>query len=135
MRAFIFVVAALHAAFMLGELLPFGSPFLLQKLGAKLPKGLGTEHPQEGGTVLPKGKVWTEAQETLVATIVRNAGIYNGILAGGLFWAAWPESPDLEVARVLFAGAAVAGLFGTATLRSPLTALQAIFGIAGLLLI
>jgi hypothetical protein len=37
------------------------------------------------------------------------------------------------VARVLLAGVAVAGLFGTATLKSAATAVQAAAGIAGLL--
>jgi hypothetical protein len=132
MRVFIFVVAALHAAFMAGELFPFGSPFLLRKLSAKLPKGLGTELPQGQGTVLPKDKAWTESQEKLVAVIVRNAGVYNGILAGGLIWAALPQTPDREVARVLLAGAAAAGIFGSLTLKSPLTAAQALLGIIGL---
>jgi hypothetical protein len=135
MRVFLFVVAALHAAFMAGELFPSGSPFLLRKLGAKLPTGRGTEVPPDLGTVLPQGKPWTDGQEKLVAAIVRNAGIYNGILAGGLAWAALPNPPDREVARVLLAGATAAGIFGTITLKSPLTALQALFGIIGLVLI
>ena len=135
MRVFLFVVAALHAAFMAGELFPSGSPFLLRKLGAKLPKGLGTELPSDRGTVLPKDKAWTDGQEKLVAAIVRNAGIYNGILAGGLIWAAWPDTPNREVARVLLAGATAAGIFGTITLKSPLTALQALLGIIGLVFI
>ena len=131
MRVFLFVVAALHAAFMAGELFPSGSPFLLRKLGAKLPRGRGNELPDDG-TVLPKDKAWTDGQEKLVAAIVRNAGIYNGILAGGLIWAAWPYAPDREVARVLLAGAMAAGIFGTITLKSPLTAVQALLGIIGL---
>jgi hypothetical protein len=56
MRVFIFVVAALHAAFMLGELFPLSSPFLLQKLGGKLPRGLGTELPKDSTAVLPGTK-------------------------------------------------------------------------------
>jgi hypothetical protein len=135
MRVFIFAVAALHAAFMGGELFPLGSPFLLRKLGAKLPTGLGTELPKGLGTVLPKDKAWTDGQEKLVTAIVRNAGIYNGILAGGLMWAALPQIPDQELARVLLGGAAAAGIFGTITLKSPLTALQAVLGIIGLVLI
>lgn len=135
MRAFLVVVAALHAAFMAAELLPSGSPFLLRKLGAKLPTGRGTEGPTELGTVLPKGKPWTDGQEKVVAAIVRNAGIYNGILAGGLVWAALPSPPEREVARVLLAGAAAAGIFGTITLKSWLTAVQALLGIIGLVLI
>jgi uncharacterized membrane protein len=69
---------------------------------------------------------------------VQNAGIYNGILAGGLLWAALAFDPALAVdpawyvARVLLAGAAVAGIFGTVTLKSPVTAGQALLGIIGL---
>jgi xanthosine utilization system XapX-like protein len=40
-----------------------------------------------------------------------------------------------DVARVLLAGAAVAGIFGTATLKSPVTAIQAILGVVGLLML
>ena len=72
---------------------------------------------------------------SLVATIVHNAGIYNAILAGGLFWAAWIGDPARDVARLLLIGAVVAGAFGTATLKSPLTALQAILGAVGLILL
>jgi uncharacterized membrane protein len=57
-----------------------------------------------------------------VATIVHNAGIYNAILAGGLLYAAYAGDPAGDVARVLLAGAVVAGMFGTLTLRSWLTA-------------
>jgi hypothetical protein len=135
MRLFIFVVAALHAAFMVGELFPFRSPFLLRRLSAKLPKGRGSELPKDFGTVLPKDKPWTEGQQKLVTVIVQNAGIYNGILAGGLLWAALPQLPDREVARVLLAGATVAGIFGTVTLRSPMTALQAVLGFVGLVIL
>jgi hypothetical protein len=36
---------------------------------------------------------------------------------------------------VLLIGAAVAGIFGTATLKSPITALQALLGIVGFALL
>jgi len=138
MRIFILVVALLHAAFMAGELFPARAPLLLRKLGAKLPKGVRTERPEERpeefGTVLPKDEQWTEGQLKLVAAIVRNAGIYNGILAAGLLWAAWPQTPNRDVARVLLAGATAAGIFGTATL-SKLTAVQALLGAIGLALL
>ena len=124
MRWFLFGVAALHALFMVGELFPWSFPKLLQKLSEKLPEGLGKE--------IPEGQRWTKSQQGLVATIVHNAGIYNAILAGGLIWAALPEEPIRDVARVLLMGAAVAGVFGTATLKSWFTALQALLGIIGL---
>ena len=124
MRLFLMGVAALHALFMVGELFPWSSPKLLQKLSERLPGGLGKE--------IPEGQKWTKSQHAFVATIVQNAGIYNAILAGGLLWAALPEEPIRDVARVLLVGAVVDGVFGTATLKSWLTALQAFLGIVGL---
>jgi putative membrane protein len=128
MKSFLMVVAALHAGFMLCELFPWSSPLLLRIVSKNLPE---VQKGKEG----EKGKKWTEHQQPLVATIVHNAGIYNAILAGGLFWAALPADPVRDVARVLLIGAAVAGIFGTATLRSPLTALQALLGIVGFALV
>ena len=116
MRWFLIGIAALHVLFMLCELFPWPAPVLLRLVSKKL----------------PAGEQWTDSQRMLVATIVHNAGIYNAILAGGLFYAAIAGDPARDVARVLLAGAAVAGVFGTATLRSPLTALQALLGMIGL---
>jgi uncharacterized membrane protein len=84
---------------------------------------------------LPAGNTFTPHQRKLVATIVHNAGIYNGILAAGLAWAALTGESAHDVARVLLAGATVAGLFGTVTMRSAPTAVQAALGIIGLLII
>src|SRR5438045_9526654 len=100
MHGFLIVAAALHAFFMLGELLPWEAPLVLQKVSRKL----------------PKGEPFSKEQQSLVATIVHNAGIYNGILAGGLFWAAFAGAAAPDVARVLLIGATVAGVFGTITL-------------------
>jgi putative membrane protein len=119
MHGFLIFAAALHAVFMLGELLPWEVPFILQKLSEKRLK----EGP------------FSKCQRKLVAAIVHNAGIYNGIVAGGLFWAAYAGVTATDVARILLIGATVAGLFGTLTLKSPLTALQALVGIIGLLLL
>jgi uncharacterized membrane protein len=114
MRVYLTVVAVLHALFAVCELLPWSSPVLLRLVGKRL----------------PAGDEWSPAQQSLVATIVHNAGIYNVIVAGGLLCAAVGD-PAGDLARVLLLGAAVAGTFGTATLRSPLTALQALLGIVG----
>src|SRR5688572_9382516 len=84
---------------------------------------------------LPAGEAFTPHQRTLVATIVHNAGIYNGILAAGLAWAALTGESAHDVARVLLAGAAAAGIFGTVTMRSAPTVVQAFLGIIGLLII
>jgi hypothetical protein len=86
---FLIGAAGLHVLFMGAELFPWRLPALLRIAS----KGL------------PKGEPFTCAQQTLVATIVHNAGIYNGILAGGLFWAAFRGDPAIEVARVMLSGA------------------------------
>jgi uncharacterized membrane protein len=114
------VGGALHVLFMLLELFPWSHPFLLRKLIGELP-----DHQH-----------FTAHQhhlQILVVTIVHNAGIYNGIVAGGFICAALGYcSPD--VGRVMLLGAVVAGVFGTLTLKSRGTALQAAYGLAGLIL-
>jgi uncharacterized membrane protein len=114
--------AALHAIFALCELFPWAFPFVLRLASKKLP-------------AIYAGKAWTAVQQPLVATIVHNAGIYNAILAGGLFWAAQVGDPGVNAARVLLLGAVAAGVFGTVTLKSPITAVQALVGIAGFVLL
>jgi putative membrane protein len=128
MTAFLIVVATVHALFMICELFPWRSPLLLTMVSKKLPDLPGDGHE-------PQPRKWSQQQQPLVATIVQNAGVYNGILAGGLLWAAMAGDPARDVARVLLAGAAVAGIFGTATLKSPVTAIQAILGVVGLLML
>jgi uncharacterized membrane protein len=119
MNWLLIIAALLHTGFMLGELFPWPNPLLLQIAIKKLPPGTS----------------FTSEQQSMVATIVHNTGIYNSILAGGLFWAAFIGDPAADVARVLLIGAAVAGIFGTATLKSPITAVQALIGIVGFFLI
>src|ERR1700682_5345601 len=97
MNYFLIAAAGLHAVFMIAELYPWPLPILPRKAS---------------GTALKDDKPFTPAQQRLVATIVHNAGIYNGILAGGLFWAAFQGDPATDVARVLLWGALVAGVFG-----------------------
>jgi hypothetical protein len=126
MRWFLLGAATLHALFMVCELVPWRFPVLLRVVSRKLPP-VDAHGP------------WTPTQQAVVSTIVHNAGIYNAILAGGLFWVATVAGPltsgNRAVAVVLLAGAALAGVFGTLTLRSPVTAAQALVGIAGLLLL
>jgi len=119
MKWFLVAVGALHTLFMLAELFPWSFPTLLQKVSARL----------------PAGEQWTDRQQRLVATVVHNAGIYNGVLAGGLFWAAWFGDPARDLARVLLVGVVIVGVFGTVTLRSWPTAIQALLGIAGVALL
>lgn len=119
MKWFLAAVGALHAIFMFFELYPWRFPILLRKVSEQRLRGYQ----------------WADPPLQTVATIVHNAGIYNAIFAGGLLWAAFvPGGPARDVARVLLAGAAVAGIFGTVTLKSWPTALQAVLGIVGLIL-
>jgi uncharacterized membrane protein len=115
----LYAAAALHAFFMACEWWPWRLPVLLRIASRKL----------------PSGQSFTPAQQALVATIVHNAGIYNAVIAGGLLWAAVSGDAGRETARVLLAGAAAAGIFGTLTLKSPLTAVQAIIGLVGVLFV
>jgi hypothetical protein len=85
------------------------------------------------GKKLLDGTALVDPQLHLVKTVLHNAGIYNGIVAGGLFWAASGEA-SLDVARVMLIGAVVAGVFGAVTIDWP-TAVQAVFGIVGLVLL
>ena len=117
MKIFLIGAALLHALFMIAELFPWRLPALLRIVSKSL----------------PTNERFTTAQQTLVSTIVHNAGIYNGIVAGGLFWAALSGNPATELARVMLLGALAAGVFGTATLKSPVTAVQAAVGLIGLL--
>ena len=119
---FLVGAAALHVLFMIAELFPWQQPVLLRLASEKL----------------PHGERFTAVQQQLVATIVHNAGVYNGIVAGGLLWAALGGRSAAGVAFVMLLGAAVAGVFGTATLKSPITAVQAVqaaIGIIGLFFI
>ncbi|HXP83592.1 MAG TPA: DUF1304 family protein [Bryobacteraceae bacterium] len=119
MRWFLFGVAGLHALFMLAELFPWSLPLLL-RIASK---------------TLPEGEPFQPAQQNLVSGIVHNAGIYNGIVAGGLFWAALGGDSSLAVARVMLIGATAAGVFGTVTLKSPVSAFQGAVAIIGLILL
>jgi uncharacterized membrane protein len=119
MKWYLVGAAVLHAVFMVCELFPWPLPVLLRLVSKSL----------------PAREQWTVSQQKLVATIVHNAGIYNAILAGGLLWAAMSGDAGRDVARVLLLGAAVAGIFGTATLKSPLTAIQALVGIIGFIIV
>jgi uncharacterized membrane protein len=118
LRWFLIVAAGLHLTFMVLELFPWGFPVLLCRL---VTDKLGDAS-------------FSPAQLCFVSSIVHNAGIYNGIVGGGLAWAAFHETSSANIARVMLIGATVAGIFGALTL-SPLTVVQAVVGIVGLLLL
>jgi uncharacterized membrane protein len=120
----LWICAVVHGLFTLAELYPWSFPKALALASA----------PVE------KTAPFAPAQKDLVAAVVHNAGVYNAIVAGGFAWAAvlWSGhhvEPAVELARVLFSGVAVAGVFGWATLKSKLAAGQAFLGIAGLFFI
>ncbi len=80
MEWYIIGVALLHTAFAFCEMYPWSNPILLSVVTKRLPDAVGDD-------VVKKHKFSTQ-QQPIVATIVHNAGIYNAILAAGLFWPA-----------------------------------------------
>jgi Protein of unknown function (DUF1304) len=129
MNWFLLPAVVVHAGFMAGELLPWDSPVILRVASEKKREAL----PEAVRQALPEGELFTPYQKPLVATIVHNAGIYNGILAGGLLWAMFAGDPAADVACVLLIGAIAAGIFGAVTLKSPPVLVQALVGVIGLL--
>lgn len=106
--------AALHAVFMAVEMFPWSRPMVL-------------------GSNWPKEEKPSKMQQEMVTTL-QNAGIYNAVLAGALLWAALHGPAGAETGRMLLVGVAVAGAFGTATLKLPAragSAIQAAVGIVG----
>jgi putative membrane protein len=124
------LVGLLHLLFMVLELFPWHRPFSLGREIKRLPR------PPKGQDFTSDQQQVVDRHDDLAAAIVHNAGIYNGIVAAGLFWAAFGPEPALagriDVARVMLAGAVVAGAFGTVTLKNPVPAVQAVFGVGGL---
>jgi putative membrane protein len=117
MKWFLIAAGLLHLSFMLLELVPWKWPLAIRWTSSNLPS-------------------FTPEQQHFVRGIVQNAGIYNGIVAGGLFFAAYAGTSAADVARVLLIGAAAAGTFGALTLKSPyLPALQALVGAIGAILV
>ena len=105
------LIGLLHVLFMFGELYPWGAPKIMGLVLRKWPKQLDL----------------SANDQHLVAMVVHNAGIYNGIVAAGLFAAAWVGPNAYCIQVTLLAGGIVAGLFGAATL-SKATIFQAICG-------
>jgi uncharacterized membrane protein len=112
--------AFLHGCFAILEMLPWHCPAILALVQRK------------------KDVQFSGEQLRLTATIVRNAGIYNAIVAAGFMVSLFPETFGLPSDTVhafrcfFFSGALVAGLFGLTL--SPFTLVQAVLGGAGLLL-
>lgn len=108
-------IGCVHAILMLLEVFKFGKPILMTKL-------LGDNW---GPNIkLPNGK-------PALPMVVHNAGIYNGIVAAGLFATLAVGPPAFPIQVTLLAGGIVAGLFGAWTL-SRITGLQALAGVIAL---
>jgi len=94
------LIGILHIAIMVGELYPWEHPWIMVRVLDKWPQPLD----------LPVNETH------LVAMIVHNAGIYNGIVGAGLFASASVGPAAFSAQVALLAGGVVAGLFGAKTL-------------------
>lgn len=104
------VIGAFHLVFMVGELYPWERPWIMALVSRKW----GLDLAQDKTT-------------HLLAMVVHNAGIYNGIVAVGLFVALCAGPAAFHIQIALLAGGIVAGVFGGLTL-TPGTFGQAVFG-------
>src|SRR5215831_3824660 len=95
-------IGVLHLSFMIGELYPWKHPWIMASVLRKWPQRLDL----------------SAADTNFVAMVVHNAGIYNGIVAAGLFVAAFAGPVAFPIQIVLLAGGVVAGLFGAKTLTA-----------------
>lgn len=112
------LVGVLHLAIMLGELFPWSVPLIMSRVLS----GWGMQSFE---------KLESLAQERhLVATIVHDSAIYNGIVGSALIATAFASANSYLVQRVLLIGVIVAGLFGMTL--SWLTIFQALAGAAAL---
>jgi uncharacterized membrane protein len=105
------LIGFLHFIFMTAELLPWKCPLIMSLVLRKWPRQLDL----------------SSEDKFLVSMIVHNAGIYNGIVAAGLFASALITPEPFQIQIVLLAGGVVAGIFGAFTLSKG-TAIQAICG-------
>lgn len=112
------VIGILHIAIMVGELYPWEHPWIMVRVLEKWPQRLDLS-----------------VNDThLVAAIVHNAGIYNGIVGVGLFASASVGPVAFPAQVALLAGGVVAGLFGAKTL-SVVTIGQAILSAIALVVV
>lgn len=111
----VFCIGLLHVVFAVGELHPWGGPKIMLVVLKKWARPLDL----------------SENDRNLVAMIVHNAGVYNGIVGAGLFATLWCEAAAQPVQVTLLAGGIVAGLVGSVTL-SKATIVQAIAGAVAL---
>lgn len=105
----VFVVAALHAAFMTLELFFWDHP-----VGRKLFS-------------------MTEELSSATAVLAANQGVYNGFLAAGLLWGLFAKKRDVQIFFLLCV--VVAGGFGGATAKPTIWMTQAAPGLIALALV
>jgi uncharacterized membrane protein len=142
MRWCLLATGLLHAVFFLAETLPWPEPFLLRTLleGAantesSTDKQSAATGDSSGTREAKKVEVQPVSARALFATVVHNAGIYNAILSGGLFWAFYRGRVANELAMVLCIGVVLAGVFGAATIQSAVCVIQAALGLLTAVLI
>src|SRR5215469_3583868 len=98
----IYLIGILHIAIMVGELYPWERPWIMARVLEKWPQPLDL----------------SVNDTRLVAAIVHNAGIYNGIVGAGLLATASVGPTAFRAQLTLLAGGVVAGLFGAKTLST-----------------
>lgn len=96
----IVIVGLLHVGFMILEMFLWQEPAVMARFGM------------------------TPEQAAASATLAANQGLYNGLLAGGLFWSAF--APDGYRLKVFFLTCVIlAGVFGAMTARVSILYVQA----------
>jgi putative membrane protein len=95
------MVAVIHLAIMAVEMFPTEHPYLLAQLEDKLG--------------------FAEGQGVHASPIVRNAGLFNGFLATGLFWGMRTRMATFQIRAFFLSCVMIAGLFGAMTLPNPMT--------------
>jgi uncharacterized membrane protein len=112
------VIGVVHIGIMLLELGPGYPPFVMQRVLDMWKR---------------KGKLVTEFskdQTRLVVAIVRNAGVYNGVVGAGLIASAFLGYDGFVAQATLLVGVIAAGLIGMTL--SPATIVQSLLGAGGL---
>ena len=66
--------------------------------------------------------------------LAANQGLYNGFLAAGLLWGAWLGSEGFAIRVFFLSCVIVAGLYGALTVGRKILFVQALPGLAGLVL-
>ena len=114
----VILIGLLHVIFMLGELFPWNRPLIMALVLKKWPRDMQL----------------SPEQNHFVSNMVHHAGVYNGILAGGLFITTClgPQAFLFQVA--LLAGGIVVALFGAMTLARE-TIAQAFLGAIALFVV